>query len=65
MPGAPVAKGLGRLLNLRAWSVLRIRAETDITAGYAEPVGFKLVIRILDEKFLAATDRALHSLVPL
>jgi hypothetical protein len=64
MPGAFVTEGLGRFLNFRNRGVLRIRAEADLTAGYAELMGIKLIVRVLHKKVLAATEWTLHPLFP-
>ena len=65
MPGAFITEGLGRFLNFRNRGVLRIRAEADLTAGYAELMGFKLIVRVFHKKILATTDGTLHPLSPL
>jgi hypothetical protein len=44
---------------------LRIRAEADLTAGNAELMGLKLIVRVFHKKVLAATDWTLHLLSPL
>lgn len=64
MPGAPIAESLGDFLDVRNRIVCRSSAEADIPAGYAELAGFKLIIRVLDEKLLAAADRTPHRLFP-
>jgi hypothetical protein len=58
MPGAPIAEGLGGFPNLG--SPFLIRAETHRAGRYAELVGFKLVGRVLDEKFLSSENRAFN-----
>jgi hypothetical protein len=65
MPAAFITEGLGRFLNFRNRGVLRIRAEADLTAGYAELMGLKLIVRVFHKKVLAATDWTLHLLSPL
>jgi prolipoprotein diacylglyceryltransferase len=65
MPAAFITEGLGRFLNFRNRGVLRIRAEADLTAGYAELMGLKLIVRVFQKKVLAATDWTLHLLSPL
>jgi hypothetical protein len=65
MPGAFIAEGLGRFLNFRNRGVLRIRAEADLTAGNAEFMGLKLIVRVFHKKVLAATDWTLHLLSSL
>jgi hypothetical protein len=65
MPAAFITEGLGRFLNLRNRGVLRIRAEADLAAGYAELTGVKLIVRVFHKKVLAATDWTLHLLSPL
>jgi hypothetical protein len=64
MPRAPVAEGFGSFLHIRNRGVLRIRPEADLTAGYTELIGLKLIVRVLDEEILAPTQGTLHSLSP-
>jgi hypothetical protein len=60
MPGAFVAESLRSFLEFRNRTAFRTCAEAGLTAGDAELVSLEFVIRVLDIKILATTDRTFH-----
>jgi hypothetical protein len=58
MPRTRIAKGLGAVIDLRAFIVIQILLETDLSVRALELINIVFIVRVFHMEFLAAADRA-------